>query len=140
MDKSVINDKLISLKRCIERIETKIPDNKDDFVKSYDLQDIISLNLQRAIQISVDIASHILSQLDSEVPSTMAESFLKLRKSHIISENIYETLKKSIGFRNIAVHEYSELNWDIVFSVVTTGLSVFRRYAYEIVSWLEKQE
>ena len=137
MDKHVIQNKLLSLKRCIERIESKIPDNIEAFINNYDLQDIVMMNLQRSIQISVDIAAHISSELDVSVPSTMAESFQVLFDNSIVSKETSERMKKSVGLRNIAVHEYTSLNWDVVYSVAKTNLNDFRDYASEIVQWLE---
>jgi uncharacterized protein YutE (UPF0331/DUF86 family) len=139
MDSHVIQNKLISLKRCIERIESKIPPELTVFINSHDLQDIVLLNLQRAIQISVDIAAHITSEMDFKVPSTMAESFQILFELGVISKGTANRMQKSIGLRNIAVHEYTSLNWDVVYRVATTCLNDFRDYASEIVSWLEKR-
>jgi uncharacterized protein YutE (UPF0331/DUF86 family) len=139
MDNSVIQSKLISLKRCIERVESKIPASISGLSNSYDLQDIITLNLQRAIQISVDIAAHIVSEIDSTVPATMAQSFEILYEQKVISSQVAERMKKSIGFRNIAVHEYTSLDWEVVYNVVTTRLHDFRDYASEIVIWLRDQ-
>ncbi len=54
MDRQIILDKLTSLKRCVERIESKVPENSRILMLDFDLQDIISLNLQRAVQVCVD--------------------------------------------------------------------------------------
>ena len=53
----VVRRKLESLRRCIVRIEEKRPVSVEILKTDYDIQDIISLNLERAIQISVDIGS-----------------------------------------------------------------------------------
>ncbi len=41
----------------------------------YDIQDIISLNLERAIQVSVDIGSYLLAETEQNPPETMGEIF-----------------------------------------------------------------
>lgn len=140
MDSQVIQNKLVSLKRCIERIESKTPPELALFINSHDLQDIVMLNLQRAIQIAVDIAAHITSEMDFKIPSTMAESFQILYENDVITGDTSERMQKSIGLRNIAVHEYTSLNWDIVYRVATTRLNVFRDYASEIIAWLENRQ
>jgi len=78
MDNQVIYQKLYSLKLCVERIRLKIPSNSKELHYNYDLQDIISVNLQRAVQICVDIAAHIIANLELRPPLTMAESFDRL--------------------------------------------------------------
>ena len=64
-----------SLRRCIDRIADKTPSSVDQLLRDPDIQDIIALNLQRAVQLSVDIASHLIAETDAVPPSTMAENF-----------------------------------------------------------------
>ena len=138
MDRQIILDKLTSLKRCVERIESKVPENSRILMLDFDLQDIISLNLQRAVQVCVDIAAHISAGLDTRPPSSMAEGFDNLKLAGIISGDLCTRMKKSVGYRNIAVHEYSTINWDMVFSVATNNLDDFREFAKNIFAWLKK--
>ena len=138
---NVIQNKLMSLKRCIDRIESKGPIKKKDITKNYDLQDIVALNLQRAIQISVDIASYIISKTNSSVvPSTMAQSFQILCDNKIISNEIAKKMQKNICFRNIAIHEYTALDWNIIHSITTSNINDFREYAIEIMQWAKRQK
>ena len=138
MDKQIILNKLTSLKRCIERVEAKIPETSKILQSDYDLQDIVSLNLQRAVQVCVDISAHINAGLDTRPPASMTDSFDNLNKENIISDEVCIRMKKSIGYRNIAVHEYSTIDWDIVFSVATLNLNDFRKFAKEIFAWTNK--
>ncbi len=81
MDKEIISAKLESLRRCIKRIKDKTPANAAVLLEDNDIQDIISVNLERAVQLCVDIASHIIAESEMPAPATMAESFEQLRKS-----------------------------------------------------------
>lgn len=54
MDREVIEQKLKSLRRCLRRIETKCPSDVATLVTDIDLQDIVALNLSRAVQICVE--------------------------------------------------------------------------------------
>ena len=47
---------------------------------------------------------------------------------------------KSVGFRNIAVHEYSKVNWEVVYSIVKTNLSDFKDFAREVLKWTEQAD
>ena len=59
MDREVIDQKLESLRRCIKRAREKCPTDLDALVRSFDLQDIITLNLTRAVQLG-PITNHQL--------------------------------------------------------------------------------
>ncbi|NQU40103.1 MAG: DUF86 domain-containing protein [Lentisphaerae bacterium] len=129
MDESIILTKLESLKRCVERIRLKTPDSVAALLDDHDLQDIITVNLERAVQICVDIAAHILADRDQPAPNSMGESFMQLHKQGVIPEELGTHLAKAVGFRNIAVHAYHSISWEIVFSLITERLSDFSDYA-----------
>jgi uncharacterized protein YutE (UPF0331/DUF86 family) len=82
MDREVVEQKLESLRRCLQRIESKCPADAQTLAEDFDLQDIVSLNL-----------------------------------------------KKAVGFRNIAVHNYDAINWHIVHRIVKDHLADFSVFA-----------
>ena len=84
-------------------------------------------------QISVDIASHILAEELNEKASTMAEVFLILSEKDMIDKNLALSLAKSIGFRNIAVHEYDSLDMDIVYAIITKDINIFYDFARAVL-------
>ena len=129
MDKEVISVKLESLRRCIRRIEDKTPETAEILLKDNDLQDIICINLERAVQISVDLASHIIAESDLPAAGSMGESFDKLLRLDLITAELAVRMKKAVGFRDIAVHAYQEINWKIVHAIITSRLSDFVDYA-----------
>ena len=51
MDREVIEHKLESLRRCLQRVAEKCPSNPDKLGQDPDLQDIVTLNLSRAVQL-----------------------------------------------------------------------------------------
>lgn len=50
MDQELTAQKLESLRRCINRLETRCPASADDLTADLDAQDIVALNLTRAVQ------------------------------------------------------------------------------------------
>jgi len=132
MDRDLIDKKLESLQRCIIRIKQKTPNSVDILRKDLDLQDIITLNLEKAIHNCVDISLHLLSSLEVKTPETMAESFELLNTKNIISEDLSIRMIKAVGFRNIAVHTYQDLDYDIIFSLITKNLIDFELFAKSI--------
>ncbi|WP_394809716.1 DUF86 domain-containing protein [Nitrosomonas sp.] len=132
MDRVILTEKLESLRRCIQRIDDKKPDNINVLIQSLDLQDILVINLTRAVQLCVDIGSHIISTANQPSPQTMGEVFTTLHELGAITQTTCEQLKKAIGFRNIAVHHYEAVNWEIVYAICQNSLQDFRRFAQEV--------
>lgn len=133
MDREVVEQKLESLRRCLRRIETKCPADAAMLVADIDLQDIVSLNLSRAVQISVDIGAHLIAGMEVPPPDTMGQTFDLLAQEGVLNIELASSLKKAVGFRNIAVHSYESINWSIVHSIVTYHLADFSEFA-KIVS------
>jgi uncharacterized protein YutE (UPF0331/DUF86 family) len=137
MDRDVVLFKIESLERCVDRIRSKVPATPQDLAGNLDAQDIIVLNLERAVQLCVDIAAHVVAELKIPAPMTMADSFARLRQTGVLDEDVTQRMQKAVGFRNIAVREYQAINWDMVHSIITDRLDDFRQYAAAIVGWME---
>lgn len=66
----------------------------------------------------------------------MSEAFVALEKLGVI-DNQTANLRKAVGFRNIAVHNYEAINWEIVFNICQRQLVDFMRFAQSIVAYAE---
>jgi len=137
MDDLVVADKIESLRRCLKRVEQRCPQSLDELISDIDAQDILTLNLSRAVQLCVDISLHILSSGNQPVPKTMADAFEGLAEDGAITADLAESMRKSVGFRNIAIHQYEKINWAIVFSIATVKMSDFKAFA-KVISELLK--
>ena len=133
MNRQVIENKLESLRRCLQRVEERCPDSVDALIKDIDAQDVLTLNLSRAVQLCVDIALHILSARNHTLPQTMAGAFTALAEEGVIDTGLAEKMRKAVGFRNIAIHEYEAINWAIVFAIARKNMEDFRQFAGQVV-------
>lgn len=129
MDREVVEQKLESLRRCLRRVEAKCPADADTLAADFDLQDIVSLNLSRAIQLCVDTGAHLIAGMDLAPPATMGQTFDTLAQAGVIPTALAINLKKAVGFRNIAVHNYDAINWHMVHSIVEDNLADFSSFA-----------
>ena len=135
MDDDVVIAKLESLDRCINRIRSKTPDSYDAFADDLDSQEIMALNLERRVQLSVDVALRVLAkQRGPNLPGNMADAFRHLCAAGVIDPETSAQLISAVGFRNISVHSYQEVDPEIVWSILQNHLDVFSRYAQQILA------
>ena len=132
MDKEVLETKLEALIRCVHRIKDQNISTLEELEANLDKQEIIILNLQRAIQICVDIGNHILLDYKTPTPSTMAETFKYLAQNNLITKDNADDLSHAVGFRNIAVHQYEDIDCKIIYSIITSHLDDFKTFAAAI--------
>lgn len=129
MDREVIEQKLESLRHCLQRVAAKCPPDAEALGHDTDLQDIIALNLTRAVQLCVDIGSHLIASMEVTPPDTMGKTFDALVQAGVIPENLATRLKKAVGFRNIAVHNYKAIDWAVVHTIARHHLGDFTEFA-----------
>jgi uncharacterized protein YutE (UPF0331/DUF86 family) len=65
----------------------------------------------------------------------MGQTFEILAQQKVLSASVADQLKKSVGFRNIAVHNYEAINWQIVHSIVREHLQDFTEFAKAVADW-----
>jgi len=75
------------------------------------------LVLERASQATIDIATHIVKVKSLGLPNTSRELFDLLLEHNIISEKCSQQMKGMVGFGNIAVHDYQNINLAIVAAI-----------------------
>lgn len=129
MDRLVLENKLESLRRCIGRVQQRCPASVDELANDLDAQDVVVLNLSRAVQLCVDIAMHRLADLDCAAPSTMGDAFGMLEQTGLIDANLCKRMRAAVGFRNLAVHNYDAISWAVVFAIAKEHLDDFRSFA-----------
>ena len=129
MDKEVLETKLEALIRCVHRIKDQNISTLEELEKNLDKQEIIILNLQRAVQICVDIGNHILLDYKTPTPSTMADTFKYLAENKLITDKNAQDLAHAVGFRNIAVHQYEKIDCNIILSIINNHLDDFKIFA-----------
>ncbi len=130
----VVIAKQQSLERCLARVRhawqrpSTLP-----FEQDYDRQDIIVLNLQRACEQAVDMANHAVATRKLGWPQTSAESFDLLQRAGIVTVDMADKMKAMVGLRNVVVHQYQDLDLDIIASVVRDHLGDLSDFARTIV-------
>ena len=129
MVKDIIYNKMEIIERCLVRIKEVYEDNPEN-LKDYTKQDSIVLNIQRAIEATIDIAMHIISIKKLGIPKNSRDAFEVLEHYEIIDKNILDRLKNMIGFRNIAVHNYQKINLEVLERIIENNLDDFYEFIY----------
>ena len=129
MDDELIDRKLESLQRCLIRVRERCPQTVAALEDDVDAQDVVVLNLSRAVQICVDLALHQLSVTHQPAPDTMGQAFEALVAAGFLVPELGLRLRKAVGFRNLAVHNYDTMRWDMVHAIATRHLDDFTAFA-----------
>ena len=137
-DKDVVLAKVATIQKCLARINetTALDPASIDDINS---QDIFVLNLQRAIQAAIDMASHVVASEKLGLPETIKRNFALLRDGGIISQPVARKMEKMTGFRNIAVHDYKALDPEILKSILTNNLADLEEFYSAILAFCDQR-
>lgn len=129
MADDVLVNKAAAIERAVRRVREEHAGDDRNLLENQTRQDAILLNLQRACETSIDAAMHVVRVRRLGVPQETREAFELLEKAGVIDPGLSDRLKRMVGFRNVAIHEYQKLNLDIVRSIVIERLDDFLDFA-----------
>ena len=132
-NEAVIINKYEIIERCINRINEEYENNPEN-LEEYRRMDCIVLNLHRACEATIDIAMYIISNRKLGIPQTKKEAFKKLEDNNIISKEMSKNMQNMIGFRNIAVHDYKEIDEEILKEVIENHLEDLIEFARQMLN------
>ena len=125
MDDVIVN-KISVIERCLKRIREEYQGDAEEFKRNFTKQDSVILNLQRLCEAAIDIANRCLKLAQGPIPQSSRDSFAQLDRMGLLKPELALSMQKMVGLRNIAVHDYQNLNLDIVISVLEKHVDDFR--------------
>lgn len=128
MADDVLLNKAAAIERAVGRAREEYAGDDANLLQNQTRQDAIILNLQRACESSIDAAMHLVRIHRLGVPQETREAFDLLEKSGQLDAALATKLRKMVGFRNIAVHDYQKLSLDVVRSIVVERLDDFLEF------------
>ena len=119
------------IRRCLARVSEEYcgdPGRLDDFT----IQDAVVLNLLRACEAAIDLAMHHVAEKKLGVPQSSRDAFSLIEKSGALSAETACALRNMVGFRNIAVHSYQDLQRPILEAILDRHLTDFEHLIEEL--------
>jgi len=127
-EKEVITNFISQIKSALillEEIKTK-----DVQILRNDLHILSSAkyNLIVAIEASIDICNHLISKNNFRVPESYVYTFKVMAEQKILEQNfVLDRLVKMARFRNRLVHQYWEVEPDLIYDILQKNLTDFEQ-------------
>ena len=106
------------IQKHLKRIAAKSNVDLEIFISDIDRQEVISFNLHLAIENCIDIAAHIISEEGFGMPGSASDMFYLLEENSYFGAELAERMVKTIGLRNLIVHEYAKVELDRLYQIV----------------------
>jgi uncharacterized protein YutE (UPF0331/DUF86 family) len=125
----VVLNKASTIERCLRRVREVYAGNPANLSDDPTKQDSIVLNLQRACEAGIDLAMHLVRKHRLGIPQDSRDAFDLLARSGRLDSRLADSLKRMIGFRNVAVHDYTRLDLAIVRAIVEKQMDDLARFS-----------
>jgi uncharacterized protein YutE (UPF0331/DUF86 family) len=135
----VARAKAETIERALARVASTWARASVSILDDFDAQDIVLLNLQRACEAGIDLALHVVAERGLGNPDDSREAFSLLCRAGWVDTPTTDSLRRMVGFRNVAVHEYRRLDWAIVQAMVEHELDALRRFASIMLRRLDSE-
>lgn len=129
MSEDTVAQKITSLQRCVSQARMASSTAGAEFKTNHLLQDAAILNIIRACETVLDLANMLIRKRRLGIPSESRESFDILMREQVLDQELGDRLQKMVGFRNLAVPRYRDLDMDIVQSVIQRNLDDLLAFA-----------
>lgn len=131
----VVAAKLKTLAEHIARVRLHVKATPAELTADQDALDLVSFNLMLAVQVCLDIATHLIADEGWRPAGTLSESFLRLGEHGVLPKELAGTMAQAVGLRNVVAHAYGRLDVALLHRAATQGLAEIERFAQEIAAW-----
>jgi len=140
INSSWLREKFLSSKKYWSKLEDLISKTSDELDKDLDLQLVAERIFEILSQIILDICTHIIAHLKESPPQTYADCMKKLGDLGIISPQTAEKATSLVKMRNIVVHQYGKINYQLLFEGLHELHQEFPQFQKEVLRWIDSQE
>jgi len=140
---SWLREKFLFSKKYISKLNDIISEPSENLKTDLDLQLKAERIFEILSQIILDTCTHIIAHSKETPPQTYADCMKKLEQLRIISSQTAEKVISLIKMRNIVVHQYGNINYELLFTGLSELHQYFPKYQKEILIWItniEKEE
>ena len=124
MNRDIFLNKRRSLESCLARVGDKYAGGRSS-LDDLDTLEIILLNLQRACEISIDLAMHAVASDSLGIPQDSRDAFRLLQQAGWIDGDLSHRMQNMVGFRNVAIHQYQDINLAVVAAILENHMQDF---------------
>lgn len=139
INRDLLTQKLSRLEEIIRRIEN-MEFSAKELESAPDIQDLLTFRLIQGVEIIIDIATHLIATLGLRVPESAASSFDVLAQEKIIDKKLAKSLRQAVGFRNLAVHRYADLDFRQLYHDYRHDLEDLKSFVASISGYLKEKE
>ena len=94
--------------------------------------------LHLSIEVLLDVAKLMIIAQQFPRPEEPQDALRVLHEKGVLGADLYDKLAGISGFRNVLIHEYEQVDKDIVYGYLQNNISQFKEYKRQVLRFLSK--
>lgn len=131
-----INIRLKKLSEYLEILRRYKGTTSEQLRQETERRSVVERQFELAIQAVIDIANMLNAEFRFRPAEDAEESIVILGEAGVLDSSFAEEFAKVAGFRNVLVHDYLKIDYDLVAEKLNTRLGDFDRFAKEVAQYL----
>ena len=124
--------KVRNIRDCVHRLRAVDPGTLEAIEENQLVQESLVLNVQRACQAAIDLATHLVQTAQLGPPNDSRDAFRRLESAGKLPHPLSERLQAMVGFRNIAAHRYHALDLRVLRAILDQRLDDLLAFAEQV--------
>lgn len=138
IDKEFIREKIKLAGEYLDEIKEFLKTNdeiiRSDLKSRYSLERVFLLLAEELI----DINNYFIKTLELKPIEDLKSSFLSLGEAGVLPADFAQKISPLVGVRNILVHQYEKLDFELFLKNLRSNLGDFEVYFRHILTYIEK--
>lgn len=133
---STVTERLNLLREFLAFLDTVGSPNADELQADQMLRFAVERVLTQLVDTSGGLNQHLASSLTQAPPGDLYNALQILVGLDVISAELAEALRPSIGLRNILVHEYLRVDLSRVAAAIPLAREHYAQYVHTMAAWV----
>lgn len=134
-----IYSKLEDLRKYVQFLRSYKSYRKGELRENYTLRGAVERYFQLALECTINIGEMIISKEGFRKPESYREVIEILGEEGVLPGDFAEKFAPSMGFRNILVHRYAEVDLDELYQHLQSDLEDFNTFAKYVAKYIEQK-
>lgn len=140
IDQELVEKRIDSIEEKLNYLKKIGKISTEEFLDSYEKIQAAKHTLQESIESCLDIANHLIAAKGLKRSETYSEMFQRLAEDGILNEELADRLSDMARFRNLLVHQYTEIENQRVHEIIKENLDDIEDFLKSIELMLEGEE
>lgn len=136
LDPAVVQERLRHVRRLVRQLQAHRDIDGDMLRESDVVRGAVLWALTQLVSVAASTNAHLVSAGTGHAPGSLRESFELAVETGAIRRDDLDSYRAATGLRNALVHEYAEIDLDVVAASVPLAVGLFDRYVTDVARFL----